>query len=72
VLKLEFDLKRGVIQTHVGWDAELLTLASNAGLLRPASEVSILLGTRGPHFSSKRDLRVEVRLTSNNLSLVIF
>ena len=62
----------GVPQTCVGRDAELLRLASNAGLLRPASEVSMLLKMRGLHFSSKYDLRVEVRLASDDLSLVIF
>ena len=62
MLRLAFDLERGVIQTRVGGDAELLRLASNASLLRPASKVSMLLGTRGPRFSC--DLRVEVRLAS--------
>jgi len=52
-------------------DVELLRFALNAGLLRPASEVSVLLWTRGPHFSLKRDLRVEVRFASNDLSLLI-
>jgi len=65
-------MERGVTQTRVGWDVELLRLASNSGLLRPASEVSVLLGTRGPHFSVKRDLHVEVRFASDDLSLVIF
>jgi len=53
------------------WDAELIRLALNASLLRPASEVSVLLGTRGPHFSLKCDLRVEVRF-AYDLSLMIF
>jgi len=51
---------------------ELLRLVLNAGLLRLASEVSVLLGMLGLHFSSKRDLRVEVRFMSDDLSLVIF
>ena len=59
-------------QTRVGWDAELLKLASNAGLLSPASEIFMLLGTRGSRFSSKRDFRVEVRFVSDDLSLVTF
>ena len=53
-------------------NAELLRLASNAGLRRLASEVFILLETRGPRFSSKRDLRVEVRFASDDLPLMIF
>ena len=44
----------------------------NAGLLRPASEVSVLLWMRGPHFNLKRDLRIEVRFASDDLSSVIF
>jgi len=71
-LRLTLDLKRGVTQTRVGRDAELLRLASNAGLLRPASEVSVLFEMRGPRFSSKCDLRVEVIFASDDLSLVIF
>ena len=71
MLRLALDLERELTQTRVDRDAELLRLASNVGLLRPASEVSILLGTRGPRFSSKRDLCVEARLTSDDLSLVI-
>jgi len=38
----------------------------------PASEVFMLLWMRGPRFSLKRDLRVEVSFASDNLSLVIF
>ena len=72
MLRHALDLERGVTQTHVGQDAELLKLALNVGLLRPASKVSILLGMRDTRFSSKRDLRVEVMLVSNDLSLVIF
>ena len=66
------DMERGVSQTHVGWVAESLRLTSNTGLLRPASEVSVLLGMRGPRFSSKRDFHVEVRFASDDLPLVIF
>ena len=65
-------VERGFTQTRVGWDAELLRLVLNAGLLRPASEVFILLWTRGPFFSLKRDLRVEVRFAYDDLSMVIF
>ena len=72
MLRLTLDLERGVTQTRVGRNAELLRLASKTSLLRPASEVSMLLEMRGPRFSSKRDLHVEVRLASNDLSLVIF
>jgi len=72
LLRLAPDLEHGVTQTRISRDAELLRLASNAGLLRPVSEVSMLLEMRGPHFSSKRDLRVEMRLASDYLSLVIF
>jgi len=72
LLRPALDIEWEVTQTRVGWDAELLRLASNAGLLRPASEVSVLLGTQGSSFSSKYDLRVEVRFASDNLSLVIF
>ena len=61
-------MRRGVLQTRIGWDAELLKLALNAGLLRPASEVSMFLGTRGPRFSR----RIKIGLTSDGLSLVIF
>ena len=62
----------GVTQTRVRRDAELLWLVLNAGLLRPASEVSVLLWTWGLRFSLKCDLRVEVRFESDDLSLVIF
>ena len=72
MLRPALDTERGVTQTRVRWDAEILRLASNAGLFRPASEVSVLLGTRGPRFNLKRDLRVEVRFASDDLSLVIF
>ena len=72
MLKLALDLECGVTQTRIGQDMELLRLASNAGLLRPASKVFVLLGMRGPRFSSKRDFRVEVRFTSDDLSLFIF
>jgi len=51
----------GVTQTHV-----------EAGLLKLASEVFVLLETRGLHFSSKCDIRVEGRFASDDLSLVIF
>ena len=44
----------------------------DAELLRSASEVSMLLWTGGPRFSLKRDLHVEVRFASDDLSLVIF
>ena len=44
-------MRRGVPQTSVGWDAELLRLVLNAGLLRPASEISMLFLTRGPRFN---------------------
>ena len=64
--------------SRLTWNAELLRLAlvrtqsylrlaSNTDLLRPASEVSMLLEMRGPRFSSKRDLRVEMRLASDDL-----
>ena len=53
--------RRRSYSDSVGWDAELLRLALNASLLRPASEVSILLGTRGPHFSSGREVLVSVQ-----------
>ena len=72
MLRPALGLECEVTQTHVGRDTELLKLASYAGLLRPTSEFAILLGTRGPRFSSKCDLRVEVKLASNDLSLVIF
>ena len=72
MLRPALDIERGVTQTRVGWDAKLLRLSSDAGLLRPASEVSVLLGTRGPHFSSKCDIRVKVRFASDDLFLVIF
>jgi len=52
---------RGVTQTRV-----------ERGLLRPASEFSVLLWTPGPRFSLKRDLRVEVRFAYDDLSMVIF
>ena len=65
------DMERRVTQTRVGRDAELL-FASNAGLFKPASEVLMLLEMRGPRFSSKRNLCVEVRLASDDLTLVIF
>ena len=65
-------VRRGVPQTRIGRDIELLRLAQNAGLLMPASEVSVLLWTRGPRFSLKRALLVEVRFTSDDFSLVIF
>ena len=54
-----FDLECGVTQTRVRWDAELLRLVSNTGLLRLGSEVSWLLGTRGPHFSLKHDFALK-------------
>ena len=63
---------RGVPQTFVGWDTELLRFTLNAGLLRPASEVFVLLWMPGPCFSLKREVRVEVRITFDDLSLVIF
>jgi len=47
LFRFALDLEHEVTQTRVGRDAELLKLTSNAGLLRPASEVSILLGIRG-------------------------
>ena len=72
MLRLALDLERGVTQTRVGRDVELLRFALNTGLLRPASEVSMLLEMRGPRFSSKRDLHVEVTLASDDLSLMIF
>ena len=72
LLRLAPDLEHGVTQTRISRDAELLRLASNAGLLRPVSEVSMPLEMRGLHFSSKRDLRVEMWLASDDLSLVIF
>ena len=78
LLKLAFNVRRKVSgalscsDLRLTWSAELLRLALNAGLLRPASEVSVLLGMRGPRFSSKRDLHVEVRLASDDLSLLIF
>jgi len=72
LLRLAPDLKHRVTQTRVGRDAELLRLESNAGFLMPVSEVSMLLVMRGLRFSSKRDLRVEMRLASDDLSLVIF
>jgi len=50
-----------VTQTHV-----------ERGFTQARSKVSVLLWTRGPHFSLKRDLRVEVRFASNDLSLLIF
>jgi len=65
-------VRRGVPQTRIGWDVELLRLALNTGLLRLASEVSVLLWMRGPRFSLKHELRVEVRFLSDDLSLVIF
>jgi len=68
LLRPALDMERGVTQTRVGCDAELLRLVSNAGLLRPAF---VLLRTRGPHFSLKHDLHVEVRFASDDLSLVI-
>jgi len=52
--------------------AKLLRPALNVSLLMPASEVFMLLWTRRPRFSLKRDLRVEVRFASDDLSLVIF
>ena len=61
-----------VPQIRVGQDVELLRLALNAGLLRLASEVSMLLWTRSPRFSLKHDLRVEVKFVSDDLSLIIF
>ena len=72
LLRLALDLKREVTQTRVAWDVELLRLMSNTSLLRLASEVSILLEMQGPQFSSERDLRIEMRLASDDLSLVIF
>jgi len=71
LLRLTLDLECRVTQTRVRWDAELLRLVSNAGLLRPTSKVSTLLEMRGPHFSLKRDLHVEVRLASDDLFLMI-
>ena len=71
MLRLVLDLEHGITQIRVGQDVKLLRLTSNAGLLRPASEVSVFFGTR-LHFSLKSDLRVEVRFTSDDLSLVIF
>ena len=70
MVRLAVDLEHGITQTRVGRDAESLRLASNVGLLRPTSEVSVLLGTRGPRFSLKCDLKV--RFVSDDLSLVIF
>ena len=61
MFRFVLDQERQVTQTRVGQDAELLRLASNAVLLRLVSEVSMLLGTRGPHFSLECDLSVEVR-----------
>ena len=81
LLRLTLESRCGVLQTRVRCrvtqtrierDVELLRLALNASLLRPTSEVSIFLWTRGPHLSLKRDLRVEVRFASDDLSLVIF
>ena len=72
MLRLALGLERGVTQTRVGRNAELLGLASDADLLRLASEVSTLLEMRGPRLSSKRNLRVEMRLASDDLSSVIF
>ena len=43
LLRLALDLERKVTQTRIGRDTELLRLASNAGLLRLASEVFVLL-----------------------------
>ena len=62
LLSLTLDLEGRVTQTSVGREAELLRLVSNVSLLRPASEVSMLLEMRGPCFSSKCDRRIEVRL----------
>ena len=62
----------GLPQTRFGWEAEFLRLALNASLLRPASEVSVLFWMRGPCFNLKRNLRVEVRFASADLTLVIF
>ena len=72
LLRSALDMERGITQTRVGRDTELLRPALNAGLLMPAFEVFMLLWTRGPHFSLKRDLHVEVRFASDDLSLVIF
>ena len=72
MIRPALDMECGVTQTRVRWDAELLRLVSNAGLLRPTSKVSTLLEMRGPHFSLKRDLHVEVRLASDDLFLVSF
>jgi len=71
LLKSVLNMEHRVTQISVGWVADLLRLASNAGLHRPASEVFVLLRTRGPHFSSKCNLHVEVRFASDDLSLVI-
>ena len=72
LLKLTLGLECIVTQTLISQDVELLKLTSNAGLLRPVSEVSMLLEMQGSRFSSKRDLRVEVRLAFDDLSLVMF
>ena len=72
MLRLALDLEHGITQTRVGRDTELFRRASNTDLLKPASEISMLLGTRGPRFSLKFDLRVKVSFASDDLSLVIF
>jgi len=81
LLRPALEIGRGVAQTrvrcrvpqiHVWWDTELLRLALNASLFKPTSEVSMLLWMRVSRFSLKRDLRVEVRFASDDLSLVIF
>jgi len=72
LLRLALDLEHGITQTRVGRDTELFRRASDTSLLKPTSEISILLGARGPHFSLKCDLRVKVSFASDDLSLVIF
>jgi len=72
LLRLTLDLEHEITQTRVDQDTELLRPAFNAGLFMSASEVFILLWIWGPRFSLKRDLRVEVRFASDDLSLVIF
>ena len=65
-------MRRGVPQTRIGWDAELLRLVLNASSLRPVFAVSVLLWTQGLRYSLKRDLRVGVRFAFDDLFLVIF
>ena len=45
------NVERGVTQARVGWDMELLRPTRDAGLLRPASEVLVVLWTQGLRFS---------------------